>query len=124
MILSSDALRITDTQHRQLEELARIACHLLENEKDPIAFEYAIDQLLDFTAIHFRDEENVMQHHSYKGLYSHQRMHNYLLSKFRELKKEAFVFDELSRVRLLRFIKQEFKYHFIEDQHAWSAMAN
>ena len=124
MVVGSDELNKIDTQHRQLRELARDACHTLENESNPTEFKGTLTRLLDFTVAHFTEEENLMRCLSYKGLKSHKRTHAILLNSLAELERETFIFDDSSKERLLKFIVQEFRYHEIEDNHAWKVMKN
>jgi len=123
-IVSSDELRNIDTQHKRLGELARAACHTLKNENSPTEFRETLNRLLDFTVVHFTEEERLMGRYCYEGKHTHQLTHSLLLNRLMELEKETFVFDKPSKARLLNFIRQDFWYHTIEDQHAWMAMSN
>ena len=124
MTVSADELHKMDTQHRRLGELTRAACHTLKNEDGPTEFRETLHRLMDFTVVHFKEEENLMRRYSYYGMKSHQRTHDLLLNKFVKLENETFIFDEPSKARLLSFLGHEFRYHVIEDQHAWMAMKN
>ena len=90
MIVCSDELSKMDAQHRQLSELTRAACHTLENENSPTEFRGTLSRLLDFTVVHFTEEENLMRCLSYKGLKSHKRTHAILLSRRQSMRKSGW----------------------------------
>ncbi|MCP3868103.1 MAG: hemerythrin family protein [Gammaproteobacteria bacterium] len=124
MVVGAGEKSRLDAQHRQLDELARAACRTLRDEHEPTEFRGPLVRFMNFAAAHFKEEENVMRRFSYRGLETHKRTHDLLYNRCVELESETFIFDEDSKVRLLNFILQEFRYHEFEDRLAWKAMAN
>ena len=119
MNVEIDEFSKMDMQHKQLGEIVKAVCQVLNNGQGPIEFSGNLNRLVEFTRFHFIEEEDFMRCHTYEGLESHKRIHEMLLKKLVELREKTFIFDEKSKARMLSFLEKDFSYHFVEDKHAW-----
>ena len=119
MNIETDDFSRIATQHKQLCEIVNAVCQVLNNGHGPIEFSGNLNRLVEFARFHFIEEEDFMRYHTYEGLESHKRTHEMLLNKLVKLREKTFIFDEISKARMLEFLEKEFYYHIVEDQQAW-----
>lgn len=93
-----------DTQHRQLVKLLNDLYTAMKEGKGKTVTGGILDSLIAYTRQHFKDEEVLMQTHTYPGFLAHLREHTNLTTQVLKYKKE---FDEGTgiSVELSSFLK-------------------
>ncbi len=121
MHIEPDDFSRMDAQHKQLAELVKVVCQILENSQEPIEFTGKLNSLVKLARFHFAEEEDFMRIHLYEGLEIHKRTHKMLYEKLLELREKTFIFDESSKASLLEFLEEDFYYHIVADKHDWKS---
>jgi hemerythrin-like metal-binding protein len=75
------------------------------------AFEPLFDGLIDYTTIHFRAEEKLMQEHSYLSYIAHHKGHLQLITQVLELREKYKQGDIGLGVELLVFLTKWLQHH-------------
>ncbi len=70
-----------DDQHKQLLIMARALHEAMRTRNRPEFLLKRLDDLLEYTRMHFAFEETLMIEHQYPGRESHQREHSELLNR-------------------------------------------
>ena len=70
-----------DAQHKQLIGIVNTFLDAMDQGRGDAAIGEALEELRDYTAVHFRDEEALMERIGFPGLDVHRREHNALLDK-------------------------------------------
>lgn len=82
-----------DAQHRQLIELINRLQNTVDYATGGDYERAALDAVVDYTRIHFRYEEELMQEHGYPSLEAHRAEHEKMVAKVEEL-LQAYRADE------------------------------
>jgi len=70
-----------DAQHRKLFDIFNALCLSMETSQEWPAVKSAVDDLLQHSVTHFRDEERIMREYDYPGAQKHIREHALFLNK-------------------------------------------
>lgn len=76
-----------DNEHKKLFEIANKAYETMTNEFIPDKYDYIIDilnELKEYAATHFKNEEEYMVSVGYKKLFTHRVLHNDFIEKLEE----------------------------------------
>lgn len=95
-----------DHEHRRLFEIAgKVYDSLNSNSADALAAARAAAvELLDYTATHFANEENLMEAAGYPELAAHRQLHEQLLFKAHDMQLRAEFGDRHVPLELNRFV--------------------
>lgn len=77
-------IELVDNEHRKLFEIAESVYQLLKNEFIPDKYDHIvliIQELKDYTAKHFHDEEEYMESIDYRRLYTQKMQHKEFINK-------------------------------------------
>jgi hemerythrin-like metal-binding protein len=77
-----------DEDHRKLVDLINLLHGAISDAHGKVAVLIVLDQLVDYTAWHFRHEERLMQSNSYPDIESHKIAHGALISQANEMRKK------------------------------------
>ncbi len=77
-----------DTQHQRLFEILNELHSAMKTGKATQAISTALDELIDYTRYHFREEEALMEQIHYPDLPEQKQAHQNLLLQLKELKQE------------------------------------
>jgi hemerythrin len=94
-----------DQEHARLFEIANEAYELLMNQFIPDKYDYilkVIDDLRDYTQIHFKHEEEYMESKGYKRLLSQRVAHNDFTQKMNDIDMDNM--DEHQKDTLLELL--------------------
>jgi len=82
-LMSDVGISVLNSQHLRLASYAMEFNQLVEelttreiNQKDWKRVDALFSRIMLFVAVHFRDEEEMMQEHGFPGLKHHQKLHN------------------------------------------------
>ncbi len=101
-----------DEQHARLFEIIGSANEIVKNEFIPDKFDNIMEllqQLQEYTRIHFADEEGYMEKIGYDGLEAQKRAHAGFIAKLEELEFEGF--EEKQQEVLLELM--DFLFHWL-----------
>ncbi len=76
-----------DEQHRKQLEMAQSVHDALHEGDRPDELLNKLDELLQFTRMHFAYEETLMAEHGYPGTEDHRREHTVLLNRVEKLRE-------------------------------------
>ncbi|MDR0948938.1 MAG: hemerythrin family protein [Lachnospiraceae bacterium] len=88
-------IELIDREHKRLFEIAESAYQLLKNDFMPDKFDaiHAIlQELIDYTKVHFADEEKYMEEMKYRRIFSQKVMHKEFIDKL-----DAIDMDEVDK---------------------------
>ena len=94
-----------DGQHKKLVDLLNSLHSSMLSAKADDVLGKVLDELADYTAIHFKTEEDLMKSYSYEGYKSHKEAHDSFVSKVLEFSKEFKSGRKMISVELLYFLK-------------------
>jgi len=77
-----------DTQHQRLFEILNQLHTAMKTGKATQAISSELDELIDYTRYHFREEEALMKQIDYPGLPNQKIAHQNFVSQLKELKQE------------------------------------
>ncbi len=116
----SDNISGMTTQHKELGRQLEALCNALKKGSALADLAGELDELVEFTAAHFVDEEKLMRHYGLDGLESHRRTHELLSDRPARLRKDILNnYGGEEKKQLLAFLEGDFHYHAIEDIQAW-----
>lgn len=75
-----------DEQHRVLVEMINTLLEGRDEGRSPLVLAQVLDEMSQYVAVHFRDEEKFMIEEGFKGLASHQIIHALFEAKVQELR--------------------------------------
>lgn len=95
-----------DLEHQRLFELAS---HIYDRlSLDVIVpmheMRSAINELIEYTASHFANEEMLMENSGYPNLDDHRALHDGLISRIRDFESQAATVEQLTPVDLYEFL--------------------
>jgi hemerythrin len=111
---------LIDDDHRQLIKMVNALSAAAEQNNDTAIQEKPLDDLINFTQAHFRNEENEMARIEYAGLAEHKREHEKLFTELKTyIDKESGLGQQMAK-----FLKDWVLYHIQHsDQHMGEAMS-
>jgi len=107
-----------DDDHRRLFEIIGETNALIINDFIPDKFDNIVqllDELTDYTKVHFSNEEKYMEEIGYEGLEAQKRAHEGFVAKLEELEFEGF--DENQQgvlIELMDFLFNWLSYHILK----------
>lgn len=114
-----------DNEHQHLFFLAQeLADAVNLGEDNKYVVMYALNQLLDYTETHFRNEEAFMRRHHFKNYQEHVERHSQLLLKVEELLNEFRNGNPVMTRDILLFIKNWLANHILHDDIQLSKLIN
>jgi len=77
-----------DNQHKKLIKLINDLHEGMRNRQGKTVLGKILDELIEYTVVHFRDEEQIMEKNQYPDLVPHKSRHNDLIEQVEALKKK------------------------------------
>ncbi len=84
-------IAFVDGQHRKLFEIIKETHEVIEAEFIPDKYDqivHILNELRDYTVMHFRDEEEYMESINYEGIYVQRMAHNAFVDRLNEINLE------------------------------------
>jgi hemerythrin len=94
-----------DAQHQTLFHLADELYKAMSEGRGKSAVTRTLDRLVQYTMVHFANEERLMRLHDYPELAAHKAQHDELTRKVREFQAEFASGKTAITVQLLNFLK-------------------
>jgi hemerythrin len=75
-----------DAQHKQILDAINKLCAALERGNEQAALQPLLDQLVQYTDVHFKHEEQLIEEHGYPNLTEHRALHAQLRKRTVDLR--------------------------------------
>lgn len=102
---------LLDNQHKKLFDLVNELHNAMSAGHGKDVAGDVLNRLIDYTVIHFKAEEALMEKHNYPGLQSHRSEHKALTDKVIAFKKEFEAGTSVVTPQLMMFLQQWLKNH-------------
>jgi hemerythrin len=113
-----------DNQHMKLFEIMdRLAAAMRMGKGQDIVGE-TLNELLEYTRTHFRDEEVLMEKANYSGLVAHKQMHQTFENKVQNLQKLSLTGKRANAMQVLSLIRAWLVDHIQKADKQYSAQMN
>ncbi|MCF6180141.1 MAG: bacteriohemerythrin, partial [Geopsychrobacter sp.] len=103
-----------DEQHRRLVALINQLFAAMKQGSNKIEIATVVDELVNYTLTHFRDEEDLMRRHGYPGLSEHQRIHKTFVATVADYAEKIKGDENLSATEVFSFLKDWLISHIIK----------
>ena len=100
-----------DHQHRLLLGIVNDLYEAVISNADQQAVRAILDRLVDYTAIHFSREEELMEEHRFPSLEAHKILHNSLKTKTLQLRHN---WTTAGRTEVLKYLKSWWLNHICQ----------
>ncbi len=94
-----------DKQHRKLVDLINKLFESMKDGGDRMVVSAVVDELVDYTVNHFRDEENLMRKHNYPDLDAHCRVHKNFIEQVSVYTDKIKAGERLPPADVFKFLK-------------------
>lgn len=98
---------ILDLEHSALIRLANEIIDTSLFEKNSEKLKLLLEKIIFDSKVHFKSEEEILEHEGYEGLDEHKKLHLELMEKILEL-KEKFYKGKIDSVEVARYVVQDF----------------
>ncbi len=78
-----------DDEHRLQIELINALEQIVRRGEDPALAERTMAHLADFSSVHFRSEELLMDLHGYEQLEAHKKEHEWSMERLRDVREKV-----------------------------------
>jgi hemerythrin len=92
-----------DAQHKQILAAVNALYEAMQHGKDRAALRSILDMLVQYTLVHFADEERLMQEHGYPHVAEHAALHEELRRRTLDWREHI---DLATGREVLRFLKE------------------
>jgi hemerythrin len=118
LITWSDTLSVgveeIDNQHKKLVSLINHLHEAMHSGQGKEAMAIILDRLIQYTAFHFKTEENLMQTHKYPQSISHTQEHQGLVKAVLELQKGYSEGKTGITLETMNFLKNWLNHHILQ----------
>ncbi len=108
LIIWDDRIRFgidaVDQQHQRLVGLVNKLHHAMRRRVGKTVLASTLDELVRYTALHFKDEERLMEKGDYVDLDDHRKLHEKLVAQVLEFKERFRVGDATVTMELMTFL--------------------
>jgi len=111
-----------DEQHRKLVGLMNDLYRAMREKKGREVLEGILDELVDYTLVHFGVEERYMTEFDYPGLVAHKAAHKKFADRVVDFHREFRAGQGNVTVELMRFLKDWLAEHIQKTDKAYSAL--
>jgi len=102
-----------DEQHKKLIDMINVLHNSLsQNEKDDI-LDQVISDMIDYSFIHFRDEEKYFIQFGYENATEHILEHQYFLKNAEKLRQDHSLNDPTLKYEVVMFLQKWFTNHIM-----------
>ncbi|MEO5376699.1 MAG: bacteriohemerythrin [Magnetococcus sp. DMHC-6] len=103
-----------DNDHKKLIEILNTLITAINENKDREIIGKILQDLLSYTAWHFRHEERLMQTHRFSGLIAHKKEHTELIGQATQLQQRYHNQEIDLTEEVLNFLKNWLTHHILE----------
>ena len=110
-----------DEEHKLLVDLINELFEVVRDKKNVNSLQDAIAKLIEYTRIHFADEEEAMEEVAYPYLEEHKEIHANLLQQVLEFQEELRSEKEELRTDFYKFLREWLTNHILDEDMKYSA---
>ncbi len=109
-----------DEEHKLLVGLINELFEVVRDKKNVDSLQDAIAKLIEYTRMHFADEEEAMEEMAYPYLEEHREIHANLLQQVLEFQEELRSEKEELRTDFYKFLREWLMNHILEEDMKYS----
>ncbi|MHB1687843.1 MAG: bacteriohemerythrin [Ignavibacteriaceae bacterium] len=117
-------IKSIDRQHSKLIDLINELHSAMKEGKGKEFIGKAIDKLIDYTQVHFKHEESLMEKYSYPGYLKHKSLHDDLVRQVLEIKKNFSEGKVVLSQEVLNFLKKWLVEHIVGTDKQYTSFLN
>lgn len=117
-------IKIIDDQHQKLVELLNTLHEKMKEGKGKESLKSILDELINYTLVHFKTEEDYFDKYRYPDSKAHKEEHAILVRQVRAIKKELDEGRTVLTVDVLEFLKEWLTSHIMESDKKYSPFFN
>ncbi|WP_207062384.1 bacteriohemerythrin [Motiliproteus sp. SC1-56] len=104
-----------DAQHKHLFSILFRLHRSMDAGDSQELIEGTLNELIDYTQRHFRDEEALMERVGYPGLAEHKAQHDTLIEKVEDMMEEFMEGEPVLTIEVLIFLKEWLTTHIAQE---------
>lgn len=104
-----------DAQHKHLFAILFRLHRSMDDGDSHELVESTLNELIEYTQQHFRDEEALMEKLGYPGYAAHKALHDELITKVEDMMEEFLDGEPVLTIELLIFLKEWLTHHIMEE---------
>lgn len=109
-----------DAEHKKLIEMINDFYENIVNRSNKENFLILINGLIDYTLIHFANEEKYMQELNYDYYKEHKREHDQFISKIKEIEEKINNNERVLSLDMTSFLMDWLKNHILKSDKKYS----
>ena len=109
-----------DQEHMLLVELINEMFIIVRDKGDVSTLANAVEKLIDYTKVHFSDEEEAMEKVNYPHLEEHKEIHTNLLEQVVDFQRQIEHKGEDLRTDLYKFLREWLINHILDEDMKYS----
>jgi len=109
-----------DHEHKKLVELINKLSDAMYKKEGNNVLGAALNELTDYTIIHFKHEEDAMSKYNFPGLAEHKKQHEDFVSKVAETKKQYEEGAIMLTIPLIDFLTNWVTEHILKSDSGYS----
>ncbi len=113
-----------DRQHQKLFEIINQLANAMRIGKGRETVDQTLNEMLEYTQTHFRDEEELLEKTNYPQLAAHQEMHRRFVAKVKSLQNLAKSGKTASSMQVLNLAREWLVNHIQKADKQYSAHLN
>ena len=102
-----------DSQHKKLIDLINDLHEGMKNRRGKDVLEKILDDLIEYTVVHFRDEEQIMSAANYPDITSHKVRHSELIDQVEKYKEKYENGAIMLSLETMNFLKEWLTNHIL-----------
>ena len=108
-----------DTQHQEMFQAANDLYEIFQNDPNKDSLNDALDFLIRYTEVHFREEEKLMKLKKFPELEAHQKKHAYLIEQIKLYQTRFCTGEMKSGNELIDFLKDWIVNHILREDRQY-----
>lgn len=110
-----------DTQHRKLVGLVNDLHDAMSVGKGRSVLSSVLTELVEYTAYHFKTEEDLFEQFDYPDRAEHKRLHDELTAKAVKLKESYDQGNQMITIEVMVFLSDWLRVHILQEDKQYSA---
>lgn len=104
-----------DSQHQELFRKANLFIFSVKHGEGDKQIGKVLKDLVEYTKVHFKDEEHLMERFKYPELFEHKHQHHQLTEEIVKVLKRIKAGQRYSPIELIRFLEDWLVHHILEE---------
>ncbi len=109
-----------DEEHKKLVNILNKLCAAVKSAEADNTVKTVIDELLDYTAYHFKTEEELLKKHNYPDYENHKASHDKFTKNILEYKQQYALVKQYSASPVLEYLKNWLITHILATDKEYS----